>query len=56
MQCDLLRLSMQTNENTETIHNIHSMIEEQQRLLDTLYKIREYCKNKYRLFRRFGVV
>lgn len=38
MQCDLLRLSMQTNENTEAIHNIHSVIEEQQRLLDTLYK------------------
>ena len=55
-QRDLLRLSMQTNENTEAIHNIHSVIEEQQRLLDTLYKKREYCKNKYRLFRRFGVV
>ena len=32
-QRDLLRLSMQTNENTEAIHNIHSMLEDQQRLL-----------------------
>ena len=32
-QRDLLRLSMQTTENTEAIRNIHTMLEEQQKML-----------------------